>query len=155
MIAIAAAFAALLMMCWVLFTLAVYALPFFVAVSAGMFAYQTGAGAVGAALVGLLAGIAALLLGQTLFAHLRSPVLRAALASAYAAPAAVAGYHAIYGLAGLGSPSATWHELLSIAGAFLIGLVAWRRMGTLAGAGPDSAPLPQGAAGGIQAINKG
>lgn len=111
-----------------------------------MFAYQTGAGAAGSALVGLLAGIAALTLGQMLFAQVRSPLLRTALAASYAAPAAFAGYHAVHGLTAFGSPSAMWHELLSIAGAFLIGLVAWRRMGALAGAGPNSAPLPQGAA---------
>jgi len=155
MIAIAAALAALLLMCWLLFTLAVHALPFFVAVSAGMFAYHTGAGPAGAALVGLLAGIAALVLGQTLFANVRSRVLRATLAITYAAPAAFAGYHAVHGLAGIGSPSATWHELLSIAGAILIGLVAWGRMGALAAAGPDGASPSSDAGDGVQATIKG
>lgn len=141
MIAIAAALAALLFACWILFTLAVYALPFFVAVSGGMFAYQAGSGAAGAALVGLIAGVVTLVLGQTLFAIVRSPVLRAALAAVYAVPAAFAGYHAVHGLAALGSPSATWHELLSIAGAAVIGLVAWGRIGALAAVGPHGASL--------------
>jgi fermentation-respiration switch protein FrsA (DUF1100 family) len=155
MIAIAAALTALLLMCWILFTLAVYALPFFVAASAGMFAYQTGAGAFGAALVGLLAGIVALVLGQTLLAIVRSPVLRAALAIIYAAPAAFAGYHAVHGLAAMGSPSAPWHELLSIVGALIIGLVAWGRMGALAAGGPVGASLSSDAGGAVQAITKG
>ena len=136
MIAIAAALAALLLMCWILFTLAIYALPFFVAVSAGMFAYQTGAGAIGAGMVALLMGVVSLVLGQTLFAAARSPALRMTIAAAYAAPAAFAGYHAVHGLASIGSPSPGWHQLLSITGALVIGLVAWSRMGALAGGNP-------------------
>jgi hypothetical protein len=132
MIAIAAALAALLLMCWILFTLAIYALPFFVAVSAGMFAYQTGAGAIGAGMVAFLAGVVSLVLGQVLFAAARSPALRSTIAAVYAAPAALAGYHAVHGLASIGSPSPGWHELLSITGALVIGLVAWSRMGALA-----------------------
>lgn len=133
MIAIAAALAALLFACWILFTLAVYALPFFVALSAGMLAYQTGAGASGAMAVGLLAGVLALVLGQALFAVIRSPALRACIAALYAAPAAFAGYHAVHGLAAIGSPATGWHELLSVAGAVLIGLVAYGRVGALTG----------------------
>ena len=40
--------------CWLIFTLAVYALPFFVALSVGMTAFHSGAGVVGALLVGTL-----------------------------------------------------------------------------------------------------
>ena len=42
--------------CWLIFALAVYALPFFVAVSVGMLAFHSGAGVVGALLVGIAAG---------------------------------------------------------------------------------------------------
>src|SRR5260221_13463602 len=42
--------------CWLLFTLAVYALPFFVGATTGVFAYHSGAGPLGAIAVGLLAG---------------------------------------------------------------------------------------------------
>ena len=42
--------------CWLIFTLAVYALPFFVAVNAGMSAFHSGAGILGAPLVGIAAG---------------------------------------------------------------------------------------------------
>ena len=38
--------------CWLLFTLAVYALPFFVGLTAGMAAYHSGAGVIGALIVG-------------------------------------------------------------------------------------------------------
>ena len=48
-------FAAIGFLCWLLFTLAVYALPFFAGVSLGMWAYGTGAGWLGAIIVGLVA----------------------------------------------------------------------------------------------------
>ena len=41
--------------CWLIFALAVYALPFFVAVSIGMLTFHSGAGVIGALLVGSLA----------------------------------------------------------------------------------------------------
>jgi hypothetical protein len=41
------------LMCWLIFTLTVYALPFFVGLTAGMAALHNGAGILGALLVGL------------------------------------------------------------------------------------------------------
>jgi hypothetical protein len=43
--------------CWLLFTLAVYALPFFVAMTAGFAALHSGAGFIGAIVVGIVVGI--------------------------------------------------------------------------------------------------
>ena len=60
-------------LCWLLFTLAVYALPFFAGVTAGLAAYHSGAGALGGIVVGFLAGAATLLLGQLAFATVRWP----------------------------------------------------------------------------------
>ena len=48
--------AAIGFLCWLLFSLAVYALPFFAALPAGMWAYHSNAGPVGAILVGIVAG---------------------------------------------------------------------------------------------------
>jgi hypothetical protein len=61
-----------------LFTLAIYAMPFFVGLTVGMWAFETGAGVIGAALVGLVAGVVALFAAQLLFASVRSLALRAA-----------------------------------------------------------------------------
>jgi hypothetical protein len=118
--------------CWMLFNLAVYALPFFVALTAGMFAYDTGAGAIGAIAVALLAGTVAFVFGQAAFACTRSSAVRSIIAMIYAAPAAYAGYHMVHGLAAIGAPAAAWHEFLSIAGSAIIGVVAWSRTGALA-----------------------
>ena len=66
--------AAIGFLCWILFSLAVYALPFFAALSAGMWAYHSNAGPVGAILVGIVAGAATLVAGQVAFAFVRSTV---------------------------------------------------------------------------------
>jgi hypothetical protein len=46
--------------CWLLFTLAVYALPFFTGLFVGLAAFHSGAGVIGALIVGVLAGGATL-----------------------------------------------------------------------------------------------
>ncbi len=89
----------IIFLCGLLFTLAVYALPFYAGLTAAFAAYHTGAGLIGAALVGLLAGAATLVIGQIAFAMAKSPILRGVIAMIFAAPAADAGYHATLGLA--------------------------------------------------------
>lgn len=114
--------------CWLLFTLAVYALPVFVALSAGFAAYHDGY-TVGAAMVtALAAGGATLLVGQFALSMTRMPLLRAAIALAFALPAGIAGYYASLGIAhlciGSGAPSMT----LAVTGAVLVFGTAWMRM---------------------------
>lgn len=116
------------LICSLLFNLAVYALPFFAGVSAGMFAYQTGSGPIGGILVGIAAGAVTLVLGQVLFATIRSAALRAIVAIAYAAPAALAGYHAVHGLSAIGGTSEIWRQVFAVVGAVVIAIVAWARV---------------------------
>src|SRR5260370_11812014 len=61
--------------CWLLFTLAIYALPFFVGVAAGLCAYHTGAGPLGAITLALLAGGAAPPAAPILVAIVRPPLV--------------------------------------------------------------------------------
>ena len=114
--------------CWLLFTLAVYALPFFAGLTAGLAAFHGGSGVIGALVVGVLAGGATLAIGQIAFATVRTPLIRAAIALLFAVPAAVAGYHATFGLAHIGVPSEGWREAFAIVGAVLVGGTAWARM---------------------------
>ena len=51
--------------CCLIFTLAAYALPFFVGLTAGMAAFHTGAGIFGALLAGIAAGALTLGIGQS------------------------------------------------------------------------------------------
>lgn len=118
----------ILCFCWLLFTLAIYALPFFVGLTAGLAAFHGGAGVLGALAVGAAAGIATLIAGQLAFAATRSIIIRATVALLFAVPAAIAGYHATLGLADIGVPSLGWRVAFSIIGATIVGCMAWARM---------------------------
>jgi hypothetical protein len=119
-------------LCWLLFTLAVYALPCFTGLMAGLAAYHSGAGVIGAIVVVVLTGAATLVVGQVAFATVRSPPVRAGITLLFAAPAAVTGYYAVLDLAQIGVPSGAWRELLAVIGAILVGSTAWTRMALLA-----------------------
>ena len=90
--------------CWLIFALAVYAVPFFVAVSIGMLTLNSGAGVIGALLVGIVAGGSTLVIGQTAFAMTRSTILRAGIGAIFAIPAAIAGYHVVLAFRNLECP---------------------------------------------------
>ena len=77
-------FAGIGLFCWLTFTLAVYALPFFVALNVFMMALHSGAGVLGAPLVGIAAGGMTLAIGQTAFAMTRSVIIRAIIAALFA-----------------------------------------------------------------------
>jgi hypothetical protein len=74
--AILGSLAAIGVLCWLLFTLAVFALPAFIGVSAGIWAHETGAGLVGAIVIGAAAAGMAIGVGQLLFAILRPAWLK-------------------------------------------------------------------------------
>src|SRR5579872_2411238 len=114
--------------CWLLFTLAVFALPFFAGLSAGLAAFHTGSGVIGALIVGVLAGGATLAIVQIVFAAVRTPLIRAPIGLLYAVPAAIAGYHATLGLAHVGIPSEAWRVAFAVVGSVLVGGTAWARM---------------------------
>ncbi|MFG1421340.1 hypothetical protein [Roseixanthobacter liquoris] len=135
--------AAIVLFCWLLFTLAVFALPFFAAVGACTWAYQTGAGWLGAIVIGLIAGGITLGIGQVLFAVVRPMWARLLIALAFVAPAVFAGYHATYGIAKLAMPSETWQIVFSIIGAIAIGITTLLRVAGMAATGPSSRDLAQ------------
>jgi hypothetical protein len=126
--------------CWLIFALAVYALPFFVAVSVGIMAFHDGAGVVGALLIGIAAGALTLAIGQTAFAIGRSPILRATIAAIFAVPAAIAGYHVVLAMSQIGVPSLAWREFFACLGAVFFGGTAWTRLAVFA----EPRPLESG-----------
>ena len=123
-------------LCWLLFTLAVYALPFYAGLTAAFAAYHSGAGVLGAILVGFLAGAATLLIGQLTFASMPSPLIRGVIALVFAAPAAVAGFYMTLGLSRIGVPSPVWSEIFAVIGAICVGGTAFVRMAAMAGGPP-------------------
>lgn len=119
--------------CWVLFSLAVYALPFFVAVTVGHTLYTLEVGLIGAIAGAFFTGAATLILGQIAFATIRSMPIRLALGVLYALPAGIAGFHAIKGLSGMGGAGETWTLVFAAIGAVIVGFTAWARVAALAG----------------------
>ncbi|MBB4395123.1 hypothetical protein [Bradyrhizobium sp. ERR14] len=122
--------------CWAIFALAVYALPFFVALSIGMTAFQSGAGLIGALLIATAGGALTLVLGQVAVAITRSLALRIAIATAFAFPAAVAGYHVVFAVSQIEVPSLAWREVFACLGAVCIGVTSWTRLMVLVKTGP-------------------
>jgi hypothetical protein len=121
------------------FALAVYALPLFAAVAIGLAAYHSGAGSVGAIIVGAAAGSGTLLVGQIAFTALRSPSMRAAIAFTFAMPAAVAGYHAALGLAHIAVPAEGWQQAIAVGSAIIVAATASAR---IAFSGPPDMTSP-------------
>ncbi|MBZ8119824.1 hypothetical protein KUD11_14380 [Roseovarius sp. LXJ103] len=115
-------------LCWLVFTLAVFALPLLVGVTAGLWAYETGTGPVGGFLVGTAAAWAVAIVGQLLFAFARPLWVRVIVAGLFAGPAAVAGYAATLGIARLAIPSETWQMAVAFIGALAVGITALFRM---------------------------
>jgi hypothetical protein len=120
------------MMCVLAYMLAIYALPFMLALAVTRFAYATGAGWFGAGIVGLAAGAASLGLLVFLFDMLRAPILRIVLALIFAAPAAVAGYALVHGVTAEAVPSPVWRQIFCLAGGAFVGAAAAIRLATSA-----------------------
>ena len=115
-------------LCWLLFVLAVHALPFFAGVTAGLAAYHSGSGLVAAVIVAAIASAITFSAAQIAFATQRSPLIRAATALLFAVPAAIAGYYATLGLAQLVIPDEAWREATAIMGAIVVAAIAVTRL---------------------------
>lgn len=114
--------------CWLLFTLAVFALPLLLGLAAASWAYGTGAGWIGAILVGFIAAGAICAIGQFLLIVARPLWLKLLVVFAFVAPAVVAGHAATYGIVKHVLPSQTWQLIFSGAGAIAMGVVAFVRL---------------------------
>jgi hypothetical protein len=133
-------FAGIGLFCWLIFTLAVFALPFFVALNVFMMALHGGAGILGAPLAGIAAGGMTLATGQTAFAMTRSVITRAIVAALFAVPATLAGYQVIFAMSQIGVPSLVWREIFAGISAVFIGGTTWMRLTAFTGTRPlDSA----------------
>lgn len=113
--------------CWLLFTLAVFALPLFVGLTVGIWAFHTGAGVLGGIVVGVIAGGATFGVSQFALGAIPWAWLRLLLILLFVAPAAVAGYSATHGIAQMAMPSATWQTIFSVIGAIAVSITAFLR----------------------------
>jgi len=121
--------------CWLLFNLAVFALPFFSGLTIGIWAFHAGAGVLGGIAVGLVAGGVTFGLGQFALASVPWTWLRLLIILLYVAPATVAGYSATHGIALMAMPSATWQMIFSVIGAIAVSATTFIRFTGIAAAG--------------------
>ncbi len=133
--------AAIGVFCWLLFTLAVFALPFFAGVSAGTWAFHTGAGWLGAIIIGMIAAGLTLGVGQVLLTIVRPVWARLLIALVFVAPAVIAGYHATHGIVKHTMPSETWQLVFSVIGALAVGVTAFMRVAGMTATGRSSQNL--------------
>ncbi|MCC8430644.1 hypothetical protein LJ725_16860 [Reyranella aquatilis] len=117
--------------CRLLFTLAIYALPTFAGLTAGLASFHSEAGVPGAITVGLLVGGATLAFGQLAFAGARTPLIRAICGLLYGVPAAIAGYQVSFALAGIGMVGNVWQTAFAAVGAVVSGCTAFSRLALL------------------------
>src|SRR5690606_11799206 len=115
------------LLCVLAYTLAIYALPFMLGLTAAQFAYQTGSGLIGAGLVGLFSAGVAFGILAALLEMIRTPAIRLIVALMFAAPAAVAGYALVYGVTKEAVPSEIWRQIFCIVGGGCVGMAAWMR----------------------------
>jgi hypothetical protein len=127
-IGIILSFVGLVYLCWLLFALAVYALPLFAGAAAGIAAYHSSSGPMVAIFVGATAGAITLIAGQIAFTTSRAFPIRLAIALLFAVPAAVAGYHAAYGLSSIAVPAEIWRQVMGVVGAMIVAAAAWARL---------------------------
>jgi hypothetical protein len=121
-------FAATAFLCWLAFQTTVYAVPFALGVSAGAYAYRTGAGEVAAFGIGIAIGVLSWAMAQRLFLLAPNRSWRAALALLFALPAAYAGYHAALWIVGDSVAAPLWQNTLALAAALAVGATAAFRL---------------------------
>ncbi len=124
--ALTVAFLAFLL--WLLASLAIYALPFWLGLGAGTFAHQSGAGLIGAIIVGVIVAALTWGIGQGLFESLRSGRSRGLAAFLFAGPAAVAGFLAARGILTHSIDTDPWLLGLSTLFALASGFICWTRL---------------------------
>ena len=116
---------AIFLCCALLFRLSTYALPLFAAFLAGSATYRSDSGILAALAAAAIAAIILLAVAQFALSFAKSDLTRAAIGVAFAAPAAVAGYHAVHGIAAATMPPSAWQLVASLLGAAIIAVASW------------------------------
>jgi len=117
-----------LYMIWLLFSLAVYALPVGAGIALALWLYDHSYGYPVAILGGLGVGITVLIVGQFLLSVVCSPAIRMMIGLLFAVPAGVAGYHAVEAVLQLAIDAGPLLSALSWAGGLVIAATAWKRL---------------------------
>lgn len=127
---------------WLLFTLTIYALPFVIGMTVGLYALHAGSAPLAAFAVGLAAAVFVLVIGRAIFSNTSTPLLRIPIGLVFAFPAALAGYHTTIGLSGFTTTSDFWRQVFAIISAAVIGITAWTRLAISPHDGPGGSGRP-------------
>ena len=111
--------------CALLFRLSVNALPLFVAFAAASVTYRADHGIVAAIVSAMLSAIATIAIAQIAHGAVKSDSSRAVIGLVFALPAALAGYHAVHGIAAATMPTSIWQIAVSLIGASVIAATSW------------------------------
>jgi len=106
-------------------------------------AINSGAGGLGAILVGVLAAGFTFGAGQLLLGTVRPLWAKLAIALVFVAPVVVAGHHATHGIAKHLMPSEGWQIAFSIIGAVAVCIATFLRIAGMAGDGQSGRGLVQ------------
>lgn len=115
-------------LCWLLFSVAIYALPCAAGFWTFLTVYHMAAGPFSAIIAGLTVGALTFAAGQYVFTSSRSVMFRSLIALIFAVPAAVAGYSVSAGLIGIGISSHAWVVAFGIIGGLTASATAWIRL---------------------------
>jgi len=124
--------AAVFLCCVLLFRLSVHALPLFVSFAAGSFIYRADQDIAAALVAAALAAIATIAIAQIALGAVKPDIGRTAIGLIFALPAAVAGYHAVHGIAAATMPTSTWQIAVSLIGSSVIAVASWTHWTRLA-----------------------
>jgi len=118
--------------CILAFNCIVYAAPAFVGLAIGLWASDTGAGAIGAVLAAAVAATVTVGVFRVAFGMARNLMVRMIIATIFAAPAAFAAHHIVLGFARYSIPSNTWCQIFALGGGGIVALAAVARLETAA-----------------------
>lgn len=127
-LALALCLSAAAVLAWLIFALAVYALPVAAGGVAATLAYGSGAGLPGAAIVGLVSGAIVFAAGQVAIERSRSTASRSMIIAFYTLPAAVAGFAIVQSIAAKLVPNSAWQIAFASLGGLAVAATAWARL---------------------------
>lgn len=111
-------------LCVIAFNFAIYALPFMVGLAAFRYVHATDAGIAMSIVAALGAAGLSVMIAAAILAFVRAPLLRLPVLALFAAPAALAGYAVVHGVAHNVVESTFALNLLCGAGGLFVGIAA-------------------------------
>jgi hypothetical protein len=113
---------------WCLVKLTIHALPLFAAMMTTSLLLRAGFSVGPAVVGGIVSALLIVVGGRSLAAIPNSPVLRAGVLIAFAAPAAIAAHHAVLGLTASVIGSLAWRTIWALVASLIVGSAAWREV---------------------------